>query len=74
MTVTMTTPATTTTFTVTPDSNIVHEMTTYVLTFTLAVPHSANDYFFLNVPSTMEIDAGLSCAANSGISSASCSL
>ena len=45
LTVTMTTPATTTSFSISPTSLTVHATTSYTLSFTFAVPHKSGDYF-----------------------------
>lgn len=68
LSITMSTPATTNSFTVNPASKIVHALTTYTLTFTFAVPHQIGDYFTFSIDSTMSISS-LSCNATSGVAS-----
>jgi len=67
----MTTPATTTLFTLTPSSLLVHATTTYTLRFTFAVPHISTDYFTFSIDPSMSF-ISLACTPVSGISSVSC--
>lgn len=69
--VTMTTPATTTSFAVTPTSSVVHATTTYTLIFTFAVPHQSGDYFKFVIDPSMAF-SGPSCNPVSGVASLSC--
>lgn len=48
--VTMTTPATSTAFSVSPLSPVVHSFVQYNIGFTFAVPHQIGDYFIFNIP------------------------
>lgn len=68
--ITMTIPATTTAFTLTPASNVVHSSTSYDLAFTFAVPHSIGDYFLFSIDPSMTVSS-VSCVAVSGVASLS---
>lgn len=72
LTLTVTIPATSTIFSLTSFSSTVHSFTDYTLTVTLAVPHQANDYFLLKIPSSMAFSALPSCNALAGVASAGC--
>ena len=74
LTATMTTPATTTAFSISPLSSVVHSTQQYNLGFSLAVPHQNGDYFTLTLPASMAISASPTCSGLSGISSVSCVL
>jgi len=73
LTVTMITPATSSSFSVVPTSQTVHALTIYTISITFAVPHQSGDYFTFNVDPTMSISS-LNCTANSGVTSVSCFL
>jgi hypothetical protein len=73
LTVTMLTPAISTAFSITPLSLTVHAPTKYTIGFTFAVPHSANDYFDLSIPSSMAFSASPACTQISGFSGITCS-
>jgi hypothetical protein len=72
LSVTMQTPATSIAFSISPLSFVVHALTKYSLGFTFAVPHSANDYFDLSIPSSMAFSASPTCAQVSGFAGISC--
>lgn len=72
LTVTMTTAATSTNFTATAASGVVHDSTSYTLAVEFVVPHSAGDYLEVEVGSGMEITSGVGCTAVSGIAAVSC--
>ena len=73
LTVTMVTPATSLAFSVAPNSQTVHAVTTYNISITFAVPHQSGDYFTFNIDASMAITS-LNCTPNSGITSVSCFL
>lgn len=74
LTVTMITPATTTSFTISPLTSTVHSFSQYNLGFTFAVPHQIGDYFLFSIPSSMVFITGVSCSALLGINSTNCLL
>ena len=67
----MTTPATSTSFTISPTSSLVHSTVSYTLSFTFAVPHTSADYFSFSINSSMAFVSPV-CTPVSGISSVSC--
>ena len=67
----MTTPATSTSFALSPTSLTVHTSTSYTLSFTFSVPHISGDYFSFSIDPSMAFVTP-SCTAVSGISSVSC--
>ena len=70
--VTMTTPATSTSFSVNPLNRVVNAFSQYNLAFTLAVPHQINDYFIMNIPISMAFSTTPNCVRISGIAGVSC--
>jgi hypothetical protein len=72
--VTMTTPATTSSFTIAPLNDMVHTFTQYNLALTFAVPHQNGDYFVMKIPASMAYSASPTCVPISGIVSVSCIL
>jgi hypothetical protein len=70
LTVTMTTPATSTSFALTPASTVVHAQTSYDLSFTFAVPHQIGDYLTLSIDPSM-VFSSLLCTPTSGITTLS---
>jgi len=73
VTLTMTIPATSSAFTVTPLSQTVHSTTQYTLSITTTVPHTTGNYFTLSIPSSMAF-SGPVCSPVSGIASITCLL
>jgi hypothetical protein len=72
--VTMTTPANTLAFSVTPATLFIGNVTTYQFTINQAVlAHSINDYAIITFPPSMTVPTSPSCTINSGISSIACS-
>ena len=69
--ITMTTPATTTTFTIAPTSSLVHATTSYTLGLTFAVPHISADYLTFSIDPSMSFVTPV-CTPVSGIASISC--
>ena len=74
LTVTMTTPATSTSFTIAPLNSIVHTLTQYNLAISFAVPHQIGDYFIMQIPPSMTFSATPTCVPISGIASIGCIL
>jgi len=73
-TVTMITPATSASFSITTLSSIVHAYTQYNLTINTVNPHISGDYFYLTIPLSMSFSVAPSCSSISGIASVSCSM
>jgi len=72
LTVTMATPATSTSFSVNPLNRIVNAFSQYNLAFALAVPHQINDYFIMNIPVSMAFSTAPNCLPISGIAGVAC--
>jgi hypothetical protein len=72
LTVTMTTPATSTSFSVNPLNRVVNAFSQYNLAFALAVPHQINDYFIMSIPVSMAFSTVPNCIPISGIAGVTC--
>lgn len=73
VTITMNTSATVSSYSVSPNSLTVGDITPYTLTISHSIPiHTANDYAIITIPSLMSLPSSLSCTALSGISSVNC--
>lgn len=73
VTITMTTPATSSAFTVSTLSQTVHAITQYTFSVTAVVPRTAGNYFILTIPNTMAF-SGHVCSSVSGVGNVSCVL
>ena len=60
------------TFTVTPQSPIVHANTKQTVNIVHAIPLSANDYLLINFDPTMMVSGSVGCAGVSGITGINC--
>ena len=73
LTVTMNVAATTTSFSITPSSLVVGEITSYSFQVTQSItPHSSGDYLIITTPALMSVPGTPSCLAQAGITSISC--
>ena len=74
LSVTMTTAAVATSFTLVPSDFTVHASTVYTLSTTFFMPHSANDYMLLTIPASMQISSTPSCSGQQGIALVACTV
>lgn len=74
LTVTMTTAAVATSFSLVPSDFTVHASTVYTLSTTFFMPHSANDYMLLTIPASMQYSSTPSCSGQLGIAIVTCSV
>lgn len=70
--VTMTTAYELSTFSITPQSTVVHFDSKQTLNIQHVIPLSVNDYLLLDFDSTMTVSPTVSCSAISGVSGVTC--
>ena len=70
--VSMTTAATSASFTVSPASLLVHQTTTYSISLSFYGPSSSGDYLILSLPLGMAVTDPPSCTAVSGVAALNC--
>lgn len=64
----MTTAATSTNLTLTPQISTVHAYSLYTVSLTFFGIHSSGDYLLMSIPASMAFSAGITCSGISGIS------
>lgn len=74
LSVTMTTAAVATSFSLVPSDYTVHVSTVYTLIANFFVPHSATDYMMLTIPASMQFSSTPSCSGQQGIALVACSV
>lgn len=74
LTITMTNAATSSNFSLTPQTLTVHATSNYTLYITFTTPQTSSNYMILTIPSSMQFSASPSCSVIQGIALVGCSL